>query len=361
VGIADVVRDRLPVGPAPFKQGGICDVFEPGHGAADCVPQPGQAAVTNQAACRTSAALGMAGRLLPGVAKDVFDKVERLEGSGFLLERRPVSFSAFSAGNTALGMPINLPVPFTFAGLPAGPTAFTNGNGAGIPETITIQSSSQLWDAEANAVYSLLTNDRVHVQLLGGFRYLDLAENLRLSAASTDAATGGEELIQDGFQTRNQFYGPQLGARAGVSYGRLFAELTALIAMGPDHETLSINGNSTVTNGAFGLPTGTFIGGVYAQPSNIGTFRRDVFSVIPEARLQFGYDVTRRLRATVGYDFLYVSDVLRPGNQIDATVNANQSGLFGTGTIQNPALPAPLLQRSDYWAQGITFGLEFRF
>jgi hypothetical protein len=83
--------------------------------------------------------------------------------------------------------------------------------------------------------------------------------------------------------------------------------------------------------------------------------------VIPEARLQVGYDVTRRLRATVGYDFLYVSDVLRPGNQIDANVNANQSGLFGTGTIQSPALPAPLLQRSDYWAQGITFGLEFRF
>jgi Putative beta barrel porin-7 (BBP7) len=282
-----------------------------------------------------------------------------IEGSGFLLERRPVSFSAFSAGNTALGMPVNLPVPF--AGLPAGPTAFTNGNGAGIPETIIIQSSSQLWDAEANVVYNLLTNDRVHVQLLGGFRYLDLSENLRLSAASPDAATGGEELFQDGFQTRNQFYGPQLGTRLGVSYGRLSAELTALVALGPDHETLSIDGNSTVTKGAFGLPTGTFIGGVYAQPSNIGTFRRDVFSVIPEARLQVGYDVTRRLRATVGYDFLYVSDVLRPGNQIDANVNANQSGLFGTGTIQSPALPAPLLQRSDYWAQGITFGLEFRF
>jgi hypothetical protein len=83
--------------------------------------------------------------------------------------------------------------------------------------------------------------------------------------------------------------------------------------------------------------------------------------VIPETRLQFGYDVTSRVRARVGYNFLYVSDVLRPGNQIDRVVNVNQNGLVGTGTVQTPAVPAPLLQHSDFWAQGVTFGLEFRF
>jgi hypothetical protein len=83
------------------------------------------------------------------------------------------------------------------------------------------------------------------------------AENLRLSASSLDAATEGAQIAQDSFQTRNQFYGGQLGARLELTFGRLSAELTALAALGQSHEVLSINGDTTITDGAFGHPTGT--------------------------------------------------------------------------------------------------------
>lgn len=278
-----------------------------------------------------------------------------IEGSGFLLERRPVDFNAATGSSTILANPVFLPVPF--AGNPAGESSF---NSAGAAGSLAVQSSSQLWGAEANGLYRLGT-ERIQVQLLGGFRYLDLMENLRLTDAFNDPVTGGVLLTQDRFQTRNQFYGGQIGTRLGWTAGQMFAETTLLVALGSSHEVLNIRGATTVTNGAFGDQTGTFIGGVYAEPSNIGRFTRDVFSVVPEVRLRAGYEIGPRLRAFVGYNFLYYSDVLRPGKQIDRNVNANQNGLFGAGTVLPPAVPAPLLQGSGLWAQGISFGLEFRY
>jgi len=69
----------------------------------------------------------------------------------------------------------------------------------------------------------------------------------------------------------------------------------------------------------------------------------------------------------VGYDFLYISDVARPGNQIDGGVN-----LFRTSLVQqaNPPIAAPAndpsrpafsAAQSNFWAQGLNLGAEVRF
>jgi hypothetical protein len=55
----------------------------------------------------------------------------------------------------------------------------------------------------------------------------------------------------------------------------------------------------------------------------------------------------------------YVSNVIRPANQIDPTANTTQ--LLGTPPLFGPARPMPLFNQTDFWAQGITFGLEFRW
>ena len=58
-------------------------------------------------------------------------------------------------------------------------------------------------------------------------------------------------------------------------------------------------------------------------------------------------------------NFLFLSNVARPGNQIDRTVNTTQ--LFGTPPVVGPARPAPLFNQSDFWAQGVNVGLEFHW
>jgi hypothetical protein len=107
-----------------------------------------------------------------------------------------------------------------------------------------------------------------------------------------------------------------------------------------------------------------FAGGLLALPSNIGHFARDRFAVVPELGVNVGFQLTNHLRAFAGYNFLYWSSVLRPGDQIDRGLNELAIPNFGSqpgtpaGDSRRPAVP---FRDSDFWAQGVNFGLEFRY
>lgn len=62
-------------------------------------------------------------------------------------------------------------------------------------------------------------------------------------------------------------------------------------------------------------------------------------------QIKLGYNITCNLRATVGYDAMYWTNVLRPGNQIDR--------------LRDFGHPAPQSNRSDIWAHGFSAGLHF--
>ena len=97
---------------------------------------------------------------------------------------------------------------------------------------------------------------------------------------------------------------------------------------------------------------------------NIGSFSQDRFSVVPQVGIRVGYNITPNLRVYVGYDFLYWSSVLRPGDQIDRGLNELAIPNFGSqpGTpAGDPRRPMVPFRDSDFWAQGVNFGLEFRY
>ena len=58
-------------------------------------------------------------------------------------------------------------------------------------------------------------------------------------------------------------------------------------------------------------------------------------------------------------DLIRISSVVRPGDQIDTSLDENKIPP-GT-TLAPPGTPRPLVpfKESDFWAQGLTFGLEF--
>ena len=84
--------------------------------------------------------------------------------------------------------------------------------------------------------------------------------------------------------------------------------------------------------------------------------------MVPECSLTFGVQVTQRLRIYAGYNFLYWSNVVRPGDQINPSINRAQIPLSGAfAPVMQPTQPSPLFRSSDLWVHGIDVGLAFHF
>jgi hypothetical protein len=210
--------------------------------------------------------------------------------------------------------------------------------------------------------------------LLLGFRYAALNEDLEISNTTTSlSATGltgfngnlvgppNSISIFDRFQTRNEFYGGQVGLRSEFHFNRVYVDLRTDLAVGNAYELVNIAGSTTLTgvNGA----VATLPAGLLAVSSNSGRSSLNHFSFIPDAQIKIGCQLTGHLGLFLGYNFMYWYDVLRPGDQIDRTVNPSlvpSNIAFGTPAagLLRPGVP---LDRTDFWAQGLNFGVELRF
>jgi hypothetical protein len=294
------------------------------------------------------------------------DGVWGLEGNGFLLERRPTHFVAGSdnAGNPPIFLPFFRPDKGREGGFTISSPVILNpvplpGFFTG---TVSISSSSQLWGAGADGYWNLFRTCACSLDLLAGFRYLDLDENLSIVGTGlNDFPSGVHNSFFDSFDTRNQFYGGEFGCRLRYHYCRFSVDALAKLALGDNHEVVNINGAYTQLGAVLGPAQGTFPGGIFTQTSNIGRNSHDQFAVVPQVQLKAGYAILPRLAATVGYDFLYWNQAVRPGGQIDHSVNLSQSITQGNGVLMGPATPAPLFNRTDFFAHGVSFGLEFRY
>jgi hypothetical protein len=219
----------------------------------------------------------------------------------------------------------------------------------------------QLFGSEINADLTLVHNDGFQFVALAGFRYLDLRESLSIDTVSSDLLTAPNTVLtqSDLFGTANQFYGGQIGGRLSWQGGRLGLDLTGKLDLGLTHQTVDVSGFSSQT-GPGGV-NGTFPGGFFTQTSNIGRTTANQFGIIPSLEARVSMLVTPQLRIFASYDFLYWSQVVRPGNQIDNNINLSQSAVLGTGVLNGSAFPSPLFNRSDFWAQGLSIGFEYRF
>lgn len=295
-------------------------------------------------------------------------------GRGFLLQQQSVRsiFSSDPNGAPLIGNPI-FDVANAFGG-GANSLAVSTAGVPGAPLTggsETVVSRSQLWGMEANGVINLYRTNSFMVNGLVGFRYLDLREDLTLTAMTNDlsdpssAGFFGTLTSIDTFRTRNQFYGGQLGLDATAWMSSFFFNVAGRFAMGTSHQVLDINGVTIQTAPTF---SNSLPGGTYALPSNIGRFRHEAFAVVPELEGKVGYSVMQNLQLFVGYNFLYCSNVIRPANQIDGHVDVRQvpslppvsaGGVFIPGFVG--FAPTHLMRQSDFWAQGINFGVNLSF
>jgi len=195
--------------------------------------------------------------------------------------------------------------------------------------------------------------------IMVGARYVGLDERLTASVSSLNArvfqpALGIPVPVDfinsmagfGSFRIRNSFIGPQLGFNAEQHWGPFWVANENKVAVGATIERVSVSGSSVFTT----TPTTTFVlagiplavnggapvtgtggapaFGVFAQ----GDRNKTAFAVVPSGNIKFGYDVIDdRLSVTLAYNYLYMSNVGRVGDQITSPFGIRQASLFAQG------------------------------
>ena len=215
---------------------------------------------------------------------------------------------------------------------------------------------------------------------LGGFRYLNFQDNLNLTnvvrltqppglpPTNTDATASLSRDLSfsstDQTKLWNNFYGAQVGLDLDAKFGSFFIYARGKIAIGNDHQTAEVNSNTTITNNDPGRspPSSTSPGGLLAGPLDNGRHSRDVVAYVPEATVNFGYQITDWLRGFVGYNGLYLQGFARAGeSNTTNTLNTNVNVAATAPINVNVAQPTFSFNNRDIYVQGISFGLEAKY
>jgi hypothetical protein len=133
-------------------------------------------------------------------------------------------------------------------------------------------------------------------------------------------------------------------------------QLDAKVSLGQATNVVRVSGQTVSTAD---LPTGRqvsyFPSAVFGQPSNFGRHVRQGFAVLPEAGVKLGVQFAPRFWGYVGYQFIYLSEVVRAADQIDRVADLSQTaGDF----LGRPTVP---FHRTDFWVQGVSLGFEWRY
>lgn len=199
------------------------------------------------------------------------------------------------------------------------------------------------------------------IDLLGGYRYFRMGERLNMFTNTTSlsddsgAPTGTTFAIQDLFNTVSNFNGGQLGLNFQYTRCCWTLDVMAKLAIGGVAQRVVINGSTVRT--LPGEDPESFTGGVLALASNIGTYKETRFGILPELDVNLRYQWSPLWTVNLGYTFMGLTNVVRPGDQIDTNLDPDQfPPPVAAGTS-----PAFSFHDSDMWLQGLNFGIECNF
>ncbi|MSR31648.1 MAG: hypothetical protein EXR99_09100 [Gemmataceae bacterium] len=231
-----------------------------------------------------------------------------------------------------------------------------------IDGSVVATGSSELWGAETNALWRFAEqggdSSGRRVSLLVGFRYVHLRDEIAIVQTQTSVANPALTATGvNNYVTKNDFFGPQIGARLEIKRGRWSIEATGKFFPGETNLRSDISGSPLIA-GAQLLP-GSVPGPLLAFPSNIGQQETWAFSFVEEFNLKLRCLVATNVHATFGYNLLYLNRIACPGDQMPQIVNISQLPQFGP--LVGKVLPSPILRHTDYFAQGLSGGLEFRY
>ena len=198
------------------------------------------------------------------------------------------------------------------------------------------------------------------IDLLAGYRYYRLDDQLTITEDLLDISGGSTDgttyLITDSFRAENRFHGGEIGMQTRIQRNCWYLNVLAKMAIGNNHTVVTIDGQTVTT--IPGFPETIDENGIYATQSNIGRYEDDRFTIIPQIGLELGYKIRKNIDVFAGYNLIYWPHVVRAADQVDLNIDPRNWPPVQAGALP---FPAPKLCSTDYWAQGLNFGVECRY
>jgi hypothetical protein len=277
----------------------------------------------------------------------------------FTTETERTGYSAGSAGSPVIARPFFNIDPIVNAEdsyLIAAP-GVSQGN-------IDIHTSSDIINGEVFIRYLMWNDCNVRVDFLTGYHFNRIDDGLEVRHFSESLAPGGPPPIGasydvfDSFEVSNEFHGAQVGMMAEWQLDSLTVNMLGKVSLGNNHQQVTIDGRTIITDP---LDNATVAGGgLFAQPfSNIGMYENNEFTYIPEFGVTANYALTQCLDLSVGYTFMYFSDVATAGGQIDRVVNGSQ---LNGGSLVGAARPElPSVVGDNFTLHSINIGISGKY
>lgn len=232
---------------------------------------------------------------------------------------------------------------------------------------VSVATTTRIQGWEVNLTHTFVDAGDVTVTAIGGYRAFQVNEGLHIKQSTLRFPAPGSPpnvlwTLYDQFDARNNFHGAQIGLKIDSTLGRWLFGFRGTIAYGTNFETVNIQGGSSATTAALPVPAVQRFGsGFLAVNSNSGRGLQSEYTFLPEGRLNLGYSISENCHLFAGYDFIYLNDSIRPGDQIDLAIDPSRSPIANIGAPLGPNRPRASFSRSDFWVQGVTLGLDYRY
>jgi hypothetical protein len=219
--------------------------------------------------------------------------------------------------------------------------------------TINISAANDILGSEV-FIRSLLDQGSCYrIDLIAGWQYNRIDSDLSINSEHVAGATTFR--FNDQFDAENEYNAGTIGLYTEIYRNGLTFSAAGKIGIGAMHQEVLINGTNSVTVGG---ATVTTAGGFLTQPTNIGTFDQDVLTWSPEVNFRMSYAVSPGISLSLGYTFLYWTQVAFAGDQVDRVINSTQ---LNGGALVGPARPTFLFRDTDFWVQSLDLGLTLNY
>lgn len=202
---------------------------------------------------------------------------------------------------------------------------------------------------------------------LGGYRFyeynsnLTITENLTvLPGTQSPLVPGTTFFVQDRFRTHNEFNGGEIGLQGFSKHSCWWLDGMAKLAMGQQHRTVTVNGQTIVVVPGGGSSTAA--GGLLtSELTNIGRYDDSNFVVIPEFRLGIGGQLTHYCSIRAGYNLIIWSDVARAASHLPPGLRVDPRNLPPLQPGGGPEPEFPGIRGSELIAHGLDLSVMFAF